>query len=303
MPTVDEIEAELVLIHHVGIRKAAPKANHLLGLKLVSAGLDDSPLSVENSIISFLTRVYDYWGATEPKDAKATSILLPPSGEHINKTRRRQAVGKYLDLTPRWIAGSVEPNLLRRLAEKCLDFDSRSTSPSPQGPQQLSFELVSTLLTRVHRDFEESFEPDLILTMSGPGSIVACLTMQISDRHVPVVHCVTFPRRPKRKATETAFAAAAEKCAWYVLQTATWNVYLPNVVTCMELGSKILIFDDRVNSGTTHNLMRTYLENVGYVVETAAMVRRSISGEAVNYFGTTLDGQFFMPWGSSDGRA
>jgi len=98
------------------------------------------------------------------------------------------------------------------------------------------------------------------------------------------------------------YRMAAQPDTWQVLSTAKWSVYLPKTLSRYPEGSRVLIFDDRVISGTTQSLAKDHLEEKGYEVATAAMVTSSDNKSKLDYYGFTINDSYQMPWGTARGR-
>lgn len=154
----------------------------------------------------------------------------------------------------------------------------------------------------MHREIEQRFEPDVVLTMSGPGSFAAFLCLSMNPRDVPVVACTTFPRRDRPSPPHQIFATAARESTWHVVETSKWVVYLPAAIRSFPPKTRVLVFDDRVISGDTQREVRTLLEESGYVVQTAAMIVGSNAKPLVEFHGLVIDDEYLLSWGARRGR-
>lgn len=170
------------------------------------------------------------------------------------------------------------------------------------GVQSLGWKSIHNITQRLHDEIETSYTPEVVLTMSGPGGFAAMLSMSYSMRLVPTLVAVTFPLRESVSAAENSYRQAAKSSTWKRLETGKWSVYLPKALANYPESTRVLIFDDRVLSGTTQKLARDHLESAGMNVKTAALVVSTDNTMNVDYFGTIIDDRFSMPWGTDRGR-
>ena len=129
-----------------------------------------------------------------------------------------------------WVLGKVSSATLK--TAKKSDFS-------------INWETTHLLLNKLQRDIETTFAPDLVVTMSGPGSFAACYCMALNPRDIPVLFATTFPKRAQRNASYENFRKVAMDSGWIHVETNKWEVYLPNLLAQLPPKSKILIFDCR----------------------------------------------------------
>lgn len=157
------------------------------------------------------------------------------------------------------------------------------------------------------RRIDALFPPDVILTMSGPGSIAALYCMGLRPKATPVLVCVTFPLIAASNKEVIAFCAAAEKHQWIRLETDKWLIFVPSVIESYSKDAKFLIFDDRVISGASQEALRRTLIQMGFKnIKCAAMIWSPAelnSDVEIEFRGQEIAGRFYMPWGSSQGRS
>jgi len=212
----------------------------------------------------------------------------------------------YRDMAADWTVsmGTVRTAVAALRSEGLVTGDGGGAGTivaEPPGPA-LDWSTIKTITKAMHDDIEGEFTPELVVTMSGPGGFAALLTWSHSLRLVPVLNAVTFPAREKPTASEKQYAKAAKSCTWQVLKTGKWHVYLPKAIQKYGEGARVLIFDDRVISGTTQRLAKDHMESIGLDVRTAAMIVSTDNTMNVDYFGTVIDDSFRMPWGTDRGR-
>ena len=167
----------------------------------------------------------------------------------------------------------------------------------------INWETTHLLLNKLQRDIETAFAPDIVVTMSGPGSFAACYCMALNSRDIPVLFATTFPKRAQRNASYENFRKVAVDADWIYLETNKWEVYLPNLLAQLPPKSKVLIFDDRVITGETQMKLKSVLQNYDYEVRCAAMLAGSEVAAQLDFIGQARDGDYYMPWGSKHGRS
>jgi hypoxanthine phosphoribosyltransferase len=183
---------------------------------------------------------------------------------------------------------------------------ANSTNPSStkdQGVKYVSWEEITSILNSLHMRIESTFRPDLVITMSGPGSFAASYCIALNPRYIPVLFATTFPKTQEDRRTNLDFHRAAVRGEWICVTTSKWEVYIPNIVKNLPKGTKLLIFDDRVMSGETQTKVKADLETYGLVVKRAAMLAEKSVAAEIEFVGNAIEGDYYMPWGSKYGRA
>jgi hypoxanthine phosphoribosyltransferase len=156
---------------------------------------------------------------------------------------------------------------------------------------------VQQLLARVTRRIRRDYQPDVVITMSGPGSIPAFLQLASDGKDVPVVAATTFPANGLGEPVRTA----AREAGYYHVKSSKWDVLIPPLVDLLPKGAKVLLFDDRVRSGETHRLVRVRLESKGLEVRSAALIVSKEGKETTSWYAEESE-IFSFPWGDQDGR-
>jgi hypoxanthine phosphoribosyltransferase len=172
----------------------------------------------------------------------------------------------------------------------------RSETPEPRSIY--GWDDVLPMANTLHRRIEREYEPELVVTMSGPGGIAAMLLQTLDRRNVPVVSATTFPQG---QPSPDGFESAAVAAGYARLDTDKWRVYLPPVVESALKGTRVLLFDDRVMTGASHRAAAGFLAQVGMTVRRAALV---VSADArdTDWFVHVSDEPFQFPWGCENGR-
>jgi len=112
----------------------------------------------------------------------------------------------------------------------------------------LSWETTHLLLNKLQRDIETAFAPDVVVTMSGPGSFAACYCMGLNPRDVAVIFATTFPKRNERNASHQIFRRAAMASGWIYIDTNKWEV-LPSVTRTLDF--RLTVRDNHPGGGRT----------------------------------------------------
>src|SRR6185369_8709584 len=74
-------------------------------------------------------------------------------------------------------------------------IDVSILKPTQSTEFSISWESTHLLLNNLQRRIESSFAPDIVITMSGPGSFAACYCMSLNPRDIAVLFATTFPKR------------------------------------------------------------------------------------------------------------
>lgn len=299
--------ADLDEIFKHGVWAAFPTLAGLRGWQpYIDAGGGADQAQGTRIINSLLKSALTDWKTTEPFDAEAMSVLLD-----LDNYRRRRVLNGVDGLRTR--AGSVynvgwdqfrrkyETGLIGAFAGFLLTWKS-APATTDEPIIQLTFDDLERAARELHRTLEQQFRPDLVITMSGPGSFAACYMMQFNPRDVPVVMAVTFPWRPTKTALEREFARAAHASEGLHIATTKWSVYLPSLVRHLPSGFRIALVDDRVLTGDSQLMVRRELEGLGHQVSCAALFCTSGSKIPDLIVGRTIKGSFQMPWGTARGR-
>lgn len=242
-------------------------------------------------------------GRSSPEYAAACEdlLLLGPKVTLLNVRQERAA--ERLGKTSANFVRNYQLPVLRSFISTLTALESVTPDTQPSGGAvDVGWQSIDVMLRRLHRDIERRFGPDLVITMSGPGSFAAFLCQSFDARDVPVVACTTFPKRDEMTHAHRLFDRAASNAGARKIETKKWVVYVPSVVAAYPAGTATLILDDRVVSGHTQAELRAFLRSLGHTVNTAAMIVSTESAALVEAHGQIIDADFTMPWGSKRGR-
>ena len=303
-PDLAALIAEIGLIVRQGVWKAFPHLHQLRASALYGAGAE--PMEVAQGVRlmeQVLKQALDRWHLEEARDAEALAALL-----ELGHRGRRVLNGSHGSRT---VAGRVFNDVgydqfarhyERPLIERFADFLTRSDDAAPDAPTgvtELTFADLEFAATVLHRRLEQEFCPDLVLAMSGQGSMAASLLMRYNVRDIPVATAITFPRHEVPLNAERAFAVAARETGLPHLLTTRFSIYLPAVVRHLRPRCRVALVDDRIEAGETHLQARTLLTSLGCEVASAALVADADAPLPGLIVGREMSGPFQMPWGSS----
>jgi nucleoside phosphorylase len=202
-------------------------------------------------------------------------------------------------------AASNAAAFLFRILDK-LELDAFKRPEAGTAPT-LDWSQLQPILNSMYRRIDALFPPDLIITMSGPGSVAALYCMGLRPKPTPVLVCVTFPKESGTNTEVVAFSSAADANHWFKLKTDKWIIYVPGLISQYPRDSKILIFDDRIITGASQEKLLATLAAEGFTnVKCAAMICDVSEMKAkitIEFKGLEVRGQYFMPWGSKQGRS
>lgn len=170
-------------------------------------------------------------------------------------------------------------------------------------PRVFGWAETRALLERLHFRIRREFEPEVVVTSSGPGSFAAWYSMRLDKDEVPVVSTVTFPKTSGRSEANLKFSELASSADWRLTESEKWDVFVPNVLFHLPKGSSVLLVDDRTVTGTTQDLVKSILKEPGHEVRRAALVVHPRSSADVNWFEHEFDAPFELPWGTDRGRS
>jgi hypoxanthine phosphoribosyltransferase len=146
----------------------------------------------------------------------------------------------------------------------------------------------------------EKFQPEMIVTMAGPGAIVPNIAMRETKEYLPIFTIwVRHPAAPE---------FLIEPLNHHKVLTSRWIYYVPKFIFSYT-DRRILLFDDCVVTGDTLQKIVDLLVEKGFSrdnILTSALVTTEIaldSGKAPDIYTYVVpDGNFYMPWGRSLGR-
>ncbi len=304
----ESLEDELDAIVRKGLESSLSELTELRKLSVYHPDASsDTPGSRKQKMARLLNDALSAWEKDAPEYSKAMAILLAlgvPHGRGRRLTGEgglRHRAGKLFGVGHDQFYRNLETQIRIDFAEFLRSWDGAELAQQ-QPTKRFSFEDVKTAAEDMHRKIEQKFAPDVVITMSGPGSFAAFYVMRFNPRDVPVLTAVTFPLRESVVAEEKRFKEAAADAGWIHFATSKWSVYVPNVVQFLKKGAHITLFDDRVVTGVAQQELKSILTERGYRVSCAAVFGPSDVESRGVLIGYRVEGKFDMPWGPSSGR-
>lgn len=300
------MEGEIWAVIRQGVIASFPGLTGLRGLRYyqMCASADTPALGVPVLKAMLKLAANDFDPGPRSK-AIADLLAVDAHGRTQRRLNRegglRDKAGAHFKIGWDQFGRTIEPQLVGDFAEFLTVWDS-SQHLLPTERLQLRWDDIERAADQMWRALEREFRPDIVVTMSGPGSFAAIYTMRLSPRDVPVVMAVTFPRREHPDNEELQFRQVATGQRWIGLSTSKWSVWIPPVFALYPKGSRVLVLDDRVITGETQALLRGVLTAQGLDVRCAALFGpRDCQVENI-IIARRIEGEFDMPWGPSRGR-
>jgi hypothetical protein len=243
------------------------------------------------------------------RDAMAALLAFGREGKRNRKLNGvdglRHKAGQAFEVGYDQFAKAYEASVITDFAEWLVVWDRDHVEPDVRprsGRPKVGWDEIEWICGRISRQLGRVFQPDVVLTMSGPGSIAAFYCMKLSSEDAPVVTAVTFPRQSPPSREERHFQRIADRAGWAEIETTKWRVFLPNVLRCLDEGERVVLLDDRVISGTTQREVKAHLEAQGLTVFCCALFAPEARRDQLDFIGRVIDGDFEMPWGDQRGR-
>lgn len=187
-----------------------------------------------------------------------------------------------------------------------LELFLASLRPRPASSAQAKvydWPTVQTKLGRLNRRIQ-SWNPDLVIAMSGPGNFAPSYCMTLDTNETPTLNAVTFPKTRGRSKRNLWFQEIALATGWKHFESTKWDVFVPSIVASLPRPSRVLIFDDRVIGGNVQRRVAAWLrDELGHDVRRAALVVHPAAKHSVDWYEDEIEGEFSFPWGNQHGRS
>lgn len=140
---------------------------------------------------------------------------------------------------------------------------------------------------------QEGFIPQLVLTVSGPGSIVGNLAMAIIDKQLPLYTVMLEdPHDP------WGYSPNDHE----TFRSARWVLHIPKAILGEDKERSILIIDDTCVTGTTMDITFVYLQKAGFKsIKYISLLRVQpvvdLSRNPDMFYFQTPNTEFYYPWG------
>ncbi|MGL5861852.1 MAG: hypothetical protein ACRCY9_11430 [Phycicoccus sp.] len=173
-----------------------------------------------------------------------------------------------------------------------------------QRPVSYTWDHAAAVLNTMATDIERDFAPEVLLTMSGPGSFVASYILSLTSRSPILVVSQTFPMLRGSRSLDEALRQCFVDSGYLILSTTKWDIVLSPVLARLPSGTKVAIIDDKVLSGESQRLARELLTSeYGLDVRCAALTAPHGPAQGVlDWVGEVCTVRHYFPWGSSEGR-
>ena len=199
-----------------------------------------------------------------------------------------------------FLTGSVGPDHLD--LDILLSDLRRDAGILPTKTVDYGWDAMQSKLPRLARRIHKDFAPQVIVSMSGPGTTVAALCLRHFGDDPALAVAVTFPKLPVLSKFGREFASVGDDADLVHIETTRWHIYLPNFLRHYPPGTRALILDDRVVGGNSQKRAADVLRGLGFDVKTAALVVHPDMLTEVDYFEEMTEHDFTFPWGSKWGR-
>lgn len=144
---------------------------------------------------------------------------------------------------------------------------------------------------------KESFQPDAVLALSGPSSVIAGLAMAAEHRFLPLFTVMLEEREGRGFAFEPTGYRSGE--------TGKWRLHVPEAVF-EDPQRRLLIFDDCRITGETSSTLIRMLTEAGFTRENlhlAVLVASDARPESPDafpdsYWLLSSGAEILFPWGS-----
>ncbi len=157
--------------------------------------------------------------------------------------------------------------------------------------RRFSWDDVSDAIEYIYRHGILGYKPDLILTVSMPGTIVASLVAARKGSYLPFFSSRPYPKRKAPSGGD------------HVVETTKWTIELPAEIFAHK-DMRVLVIDGAVLTGDTLNSVSQYLTNNGFQrskIKWATLVATDLaiqSGKGPDFYKFRVaDPNVYLPWG------
>lgn len=235
------------------------------------------------------------WLTSEMPGNQNAPIVLTIDREYERVERESRHLG-YLAMS----VGATYVDLEIYLADLLRNLPAAGRPP--EGTRTYSWDSLASKLVRLSRRIDRDFRPDFMVSMSGPGNFAPAYCLAHFSHDPAMLVAVTFPKRPMSSGNASRFRGIASDSDWIHLETARWDIFLPNAIRHFPPGSRALIFDDRVVGGNSQRQAKQLLSGLGYETRTAALVIHPERKGEIDFYEECTEDDFTFPWGGKYGR-
>ena len=181
--------------------------------------------------------------------------------------------------------------------------DLRAPGAPNEVPTDYSWNSLAVLLGRLQRRIRRDYDPQIVLSLAGPGSFAAQYCLSLDPIETPVLVAVTFPKGPPRSGSNEWFRTLAERDGWHHIESRKWDVYLPSLLGKLPDATRVLILDDRTIGGNVQRMVAQRLTDMGHTVRRAALIVHPDVAKDVDWYEEEIEHDFHFPWGTRRGRS
>lgn len=148
---------------------------------------------------------------------------------------------------------------------------------------------VSALIPKIRKDFT----PNVIVTVTGSGALIANLFMKLSNKRLPIYH-VMIEEKDDRWGYSPKDHVEKE--------AGRWIIHIPQSVLGEDRERNILILDSSFLTGATIRVVKSFLQDNGFQsIRFACLVEVKPPDEApfipdLHYYENPIH-EFYYPWG------
>jgi hypoxanthine phosphoribosyltransferase len=146
----------------------------------------------------------------------------------------------------------------------------------------------------IFKKADKDFQPEILLTMSGPGAIITSLAMIQSGRFLPVYTIILEDK--------TGYSFKDKPKGYIPISTHKWNLYVPEQIL-NETSKRVMVIDDCVMTGDIKAVVCEFLEdhhfpkeNIFFAVLVCSQIAVTTS-KAPHLHWRLSHGDFYFPWG------
>lgn len=158
---------------------------------------------------------------------------------------------------------------------------------------------ISIGIKSLNNKIFHEFRPEIVLSISGPGSIISNLLLAQTSNYAPLYVGIS------KKVSESFDCLPNYK---HSISTSKWITYIPDELFNFK-NRRVLICEDCVLSGDTMSQLVNVLVNNGFRRENILTMSLFVTEVAISsnkgpdiYWYKLPDSEFYLPWGKSLGR-
>ena len=139
------------------------------------------------------------------------------------------------------------------------------------------------------------FSPQAIVTFSGAAGVIANLFLLLTGRRLPFYQVMV---------TEVTKPWPEKPAAYTVVETARHTIFVPEALTGLDRGSRVLLIDAVCVTGTNADAVLSYLRSLGFqkLVYVSLLRVKPVNAESVRaqpsyFYFDNPSSEWYWPWG------